>query len=86
MLFSEIYIFQIDNFQIFKIISFAFDKYPQLRSEAFILGKLFSIISRSVKDKYPNWFIQGECATYCKNLIYFTLTVKVYKDSDSKNS
>ena len=30
---------------IFKIINFAFDKhYPQLRSEAFILDKLFSII------------------------------------------
>ena len=45
----------------FRIINFAFDRYySQLRSEAFILDKLFSIISRFVEEKYPNWFIQDE--------------------------
>ena len=40
---------------IFRIINFVFDKYyPQLRSEAFILDKLFAIISRSVEENYPN--------------------------------
>ena len=55
---------------IFRIINFAFDEYyPQLRSEAFILDKLFSIISRSVEKKYPNWFIQDECAAHRKDLV-----------------
>ena len=45
----------------FRIINFAFDRYySQLRNEAFILDKLFSIILRFVEEKYPNWFIQDE--------------------------
>ncbi|CAD1481277.1 unnamed protein product, partial [Heterotrigona itama] len=51
----------------FRIINF--DKYySQLRSKAFTLDKLFSMISRSVEEKYPNWFIQDECAAHRKDL------------------
>lgn len=53
------------------------------------MDKLFSIISRCVEDEYPNWFIQDECAAHHTDLIYFTLTVKIHKDSRknySKNS
>ena len=80
--FGNLYVPSREFSYIFKIINFAFDKYYlQLRNKAFILDKLFSIISRSVEEKYPNWFVQDECVTHRKDLVYFISTVKIHKDT-----
>ena len=68
--------------EIFKIINKVFDSYyPRLRSEAFILDKLFSYISSSIEKIYPKWFNHDECAVHRKDLVYFVLKVKINKDT-----
>ena len=68
--------------EIFKILNKVFDShYSRLRSEAFILDKLFSYISSSIEKIYPKWFNHDEYAVHRKDLVYFVLKVKIHKDT-----
>lgn len=50
--------------------------YSVLRSETFILSKLFRILLEAVSKTYTYWFIENE-----KGMLYLIMTVKIDKDT-----